>query len=309
MSNQQTKTTQQKIYRTLSDQVIDKNKTDLLLAPIMIVGCPRSGTTWLQKLLLENQNIFGGQESYIYSLFYPAFSSVKDSSNARRVGLSSYWKVEEFNTQMQEVWIRTFLPMLNNKPQATVLLEKTPFHALFIDDILDFLPNTKFIHLIRDSRAVTASFNAASKGWGNYWAPTSTKKSALEWYRLVNKARSSVAAKDSSRYLEVHYEDLLEYPVSELTRILKFMGLSENEEAIRKTIENQSFSKQQKEKGSGLIDSEGMEIKEPSGFFRKGTSDSWKNDLNIVQKLIVWRFTRKLMKECGYNWNGRNRKL
>ncbi len=292
-------------YYTLAHQLINQKKIDILLSPIMIVGSTRSGTSWLQRLLLENENICGGQESYFYSLFNEAFLSVKDNSDARQVGLSSYWEQEEFKQQMQELWLRTFLPTYNKKPEATILLDKTPFHALFIDDIATFLPEAKFIHLIRDSRAVTASLIAAGKGWGNYWASKNTKNSALEWYRHVKIACSSLIAKDKKRYIEVHYEDLLVNPVLEMERIFNFIGLSVEKKGIEASIESQLFSKQKKMGGSGITNSEGAEIKEPKGFFRKGEADSWKQDLNIIQKLIVWRFTRKLMYECGYNWNGR----
>jgi len=178
-----------------------------------------------------------------------------------------------------------------------------------MDDISAFLPNTKFIHLIRDSRSVTASLNAAAKGWGRYWAPKSTKKSALEWYRHVKAARNSRVANNSNIYLEVHYEDLLVEPVEEITKILNFSGLPTDKRVILSAIENQAFSKQKKEDGSGLVNLQGKEIKEPVGFFRKGIADAWKDDLNIFQKIITWRFTRKLMRECGYDWNGRNKEL
>lgn len=302
-------TLNQENYYTLSHQLIDRKKIDTLLSPVMIVGSPRSGTTWLQRLLLENETICGGQESYFYAIFNAAFISVNDTKDERKIGLSPYWELKDFNYQIRELWVRTFLPMLDSKPSARVLLEKTPFHALFMDDITKLLPETKFIHLIRDSRSVTASLNAASKGWGSYWAPKSTKKSALEWYRHVKSARDSDIAQDNQRYLEVHYEDLLSDPKAEISRILTFIGLDTDSDSIRTSIENQAFETQKKKGGTGLTNTKGKEIKEPAGFFRKGSADAWKDDLNIFQKVIVWRFTRKLMKKCGYDWNGRNKRL
>lgn len=296
-------------YYTIEHKRIAPEDVETLLAPVMIVGSPRSGTTWLQRLLLESAQVCGGQESYFYALFNELFVSVKDKSDGRRVGLSTYWGVGEFNLQVCEVWVRTFLPMLKSKPTAAILLEKTPFHALFMDEIIEFLPKTKFIHLIRDSRAVTASLNAASNGWGRYWAPQSTKKSALEWYRHVKAVKNSNIAKNKQAYLEVHYEDLLTDPVEELRKIFIFLEVPIDEKEIVLAVERQAFAKQKKEAGSGLKNSQGKEIKEPEGFFRKGVADAWKKDLNIVQKLITWRFTRKLMKECGYDWSGRNKAL
>jgi len=110
-------------YYTLSHQPLNKSEVNILLAPVMIVGAPRSGTTWLQKLLLENVAICGGQESQFCNVFNNAFLSAMNEKDSRKVGLSAYWEVEDFKWQMRELWARTFLPMLNNKPEATVLLE------------------------------------------------------------------------------------------------------------------------------------------------------------------------------------------
>ncbi|MAX52587.1 MAG: hypothetical protein CMH22_11455 [Methylophaga sp.] len=276
---------------------------ELLLSPMFIVGAPRSGTTWLQNLLLESQYIFGGQESHFYSLFYPAFSSVLDTTDRRGIGLSSYWTHERFNEQMREVWINTFASLC--EPQSRLLLEKTPFHALYIDKITEFLPKSKFIHLIRDSRSVTASLLAASKSWGDYWAPNDTKKAALEWYRHVKYARASKTAEDSSRYMEIHYEDLLSNPLSNLLKIYEFAGLPIDEIELQNSITNQSF-KMNKKDGARIPGKKDIGKKEPEGFLRKGSSEAWRQDLNWYQKAIVWRYTRKLMSEVGYNWQGRS---
>lgn len=277
-------------------------KRDLLLSPLFIVGAPRSGTTWLQNLMLESNYVFGGQESYFYSLFHPAFVSVSDDSDKRRVGLSSYWSEDDFRKQMHEVWINTFKSLCT--PESKLLLEKTPFHALYVDKLADFLPNAKFIHLIRDSRAVTASLIAASKGWGDYWAPKKTKSAALEWYRHVKSAKYCDLINDPSRFMEVHYEDLLAAPVPSIIKIFEFSGLPIDEKEIEQAVLNQSFSKR-KQIGNVIPGVKSDIAREPEGFMRRGTADSWRSDLNFYQKLVVWRYTRKLMKEVGYNWKGR----
>lgn len=279
--------------------------TETLLSPILIVGSPRSGTTWLQKMLLESPSICGGKESYFYSLFYPAFQSVADQDDARRVGLSTYWNKEAFNQQMQAVWINTFKGLLQSKPSATVLLDKTPFHALYLDKLHEFLPQAKFIHLIRDSRSVTASFIAAAKGWGYYWAPKGTKKAALEWYRHVKYAREAKIAANANYYLEIHYEDLMANPIVELKKIMTFCGLECDDYQLSLMVDKNRFENV-KNTGCNLPSSLPSDTKEPEGFFRKGQIDSWKTDLTWYQKIIVWRYTRKLMKQCGYNWHGRS---
>lgn len=281
-----------------------QHNRDALLSPVLIVGCPRSGTTWLQKLLLEHPSICGGQESYFYSLFHPAFESVADRVDARRVGLSTYWSIEDFDEQMRDVWCNTFSSQFEFKPTASILLDKTPFHALYLDKIARFLPQAKFIHLIRDSRSVAASLMDAGKSWGDYWAPTTIREAALEWYRHVKYARNAKIAKDNSRYIEVHYEDLIENPVNEIQVIMDFIGITYNDSQLEHAIQEHKFKKE-KIVGCHLPNSSQTKIEEPAGFLRKGTIDSWKKDLNLYQKAVVWLYTRNLMAECGYTWQGK----
>ena len=287
---------------------LSERHRDVLLSPIFIVGAGRSGTTWLQRLLLELPEVIGGQESTFFYMFNQAFSAVEDNqSDVRKVGLSSYWLENEFDEAMREIWLKTFMPMFAQKPGATVLLEKTPGNALYMDRIARFLPQARFIHLIRDSRAVTASLIAAGKGWGSNWAPGNTKSAALEWWRMVTAARDAGVARDPQRYMEIHYEDLHSDAVAELGRLVSFIGLPASSAELQAAVDAQQFKKQQKSAGTGLVDARGNEIKEPKGFFRKGQVDSWQSDLNFFQKLVTWRYTRKLMQECGYGWSGRLR--
>lgn len=283
---------------------MNENHNRLLLAPLLIVGAPRSGTTWLQKMLLELPSICGGQESYFYSIFYPAFQSVADREDARRVGLSTYWTIDAFNDQMQQLWINTFKPLLEAKPAASLLLDKTPFHALYLDEINKFLPKAKFIHIIRDSRAVSASLIAAAKSWGHYWAPKDTKKAALEWHRHVKYARNAKIAKNPDHYLEIHYEDLMVDPVAGLNKIMDFAGISCTKVQLDSIVNRHRFE-YEKQSNCNLPTSKNTALIEPLGFLRKGRIDAWKSDLGWYQKFVVWRYTRKLMYECGYNWKGR----
>jgi len=285
---------------------LTNDQKEILMAPVFIVGSPRSGTTWLQKMMLENKNIAGGQESEFFLAFNAAINSVKNEYvNPRQVGLSTYWEKGDFYDLLREIWMSTFRDTVSNKPSAKYLLEKTPTHGLHMSEISSVLPKSKFIHIIRDSRSVVASLLAANKGWGWQWAPSSAKTAAIEWWRCVKKAKEIVKTNSKVQYLEVHYEDLLINPVEEIKKIYRFIGITSSASEIEESINAQEIRKQQKCKGTGFRTTLGVELKEPDGFIRKGQSDSWKKDLTIFQKLTVWRYTRKLMRECGYNWSGR----
>lgn len=278
----------------------------ILESPVFIIGAERSGTTWLQRLIIEHSQVTGGQESNFFLIFAQCLGLKSDcNTDSREVGMLHYWLPGELEAEVLVFWNKTFVPLLRKKPSAIKLSEKTPTHALHVDKIAEFLPNAQFIHIIRDSRSVVASLNAARAGWGHYWAPKSTKKAAISWWRFVNAARTSGEKLPADKYYEVYYEDLLNDTYTELSKIYDFIGLKYTQTELDKIIQKQEFQNQKKLAGTGFLDKEGNELKEPKGFFRKGVANSWKSDLNIIQKLIAWRYTRKLMRKCGYNWSGR----
>ncbi len=288
------------------NQSITKEQKDILISPVFIVGSGRSGTTWLQRLLIENPKITGGQESEFFLCFGGAVNSFEFNESAdRKLGLPTYWAEENLMAAILNLWEQTFVSMLEIKPEARILAEKTPSHAFYMDVIRKVLPDAKFIHIIRDSRSVVSSMIAAEKGWGKSWAPNSIKDASIIWWRSVNAAKESAKKMSSDHYIEVHYEDLLENTEYELSKIYDYLKVDCNLGLVKAIVENQDIKKQKAMGGTGFKDFKGKELKEPDGFFRKGQVDSWKEELNIIQKLIVWRYTRKLMRECGYDWSGR----
>lgn len=276
-----------------------------IFSPVLIVGSPRSGTTWLQRTLLQHEHICGGQESNFFLIFIHALQSVKRNNDNRGVGLSYYLSSSQIDNLIRHCWEYTFSEIYEDN-DGKILLEKSPCHAMFLDDIAEVLPNAKFIHIIRDSRAVVASLIAANKTWGAKWAPSKAKEASIMWYSHVSKAKQSETAKVKSKYIEVYYEDLVSSTSHELQRIFDFIGIDYNEKLIDDLINQNTFEFNLKNKNV-FVSKNNHLISEPDGFYRQGTIDGWKKDLGFFQKLIVWRYTRKLMKALGYDFKGTRR--
>lgn len=278
---------------------------DVLMSPLFIVGAGRSGTTWLQRMFLSHPAVIGGQESEFFLALTPAIGSVKDARlNERVVGLSVYWNEQDFYGEIRRLWNKTFRPLSEGVTGVELLVEKTPSHCIHMAAIKDVIPKAKFIHIIRDSRAVVSSSLAASRGWGSYWAPSNAKDAAVSWWGSVMVGRKNGANLNSDEYIEVHYEQLLADPAEELRRLYDFAGLSYDEALINHIVESNCFKKQKASTEAAFVTNQGQRLIEPKGFHRKGTTDSWKKDLSLMEKLIVWRYTRRLMRECGYTWRG-----
>jgi hypothetical protein len=285
---------------------------EVLCSPVLIVGSPRSGTTWVQRLLLSHPAIRGGHESNFFSAFAPVLQTFRrGQSPGRLVGLANYWTEDQLLEEIRSLWCRMMTPFVHqSNGECRLVLEKTPEHSMYMPEISQIVPGVRFIHVIRDSRAVVASMLAAgNEEWAKSWAPVSARDATIWWYRYVNAARRFGRTLPPDKYIEVHYEDLLADPVAGLSRLLQFLGLPLPLERVTEIAGEQSFEKQ-KTMGGTPFDRKGEmagagKIAEPPGFFRSGQADSWRRELTLRQKLTVWRYSRKLMAECGYSWGGR----
>jgi hypothetical protein len=269
-------------------------------APLFIVGAPRSGTTWVQRLLLDHPQVCGGQESHFFPGFaYPMEMFDPMPPGERPVNLSTYWTREAFFEELRGLWRRTMTPIVTAKPTATILVEKTPQHAQYMNRIIDLLPGSRFIHVIRDSRAVVASLLAASRQpWGSRWAPSDALTAARIWKSHVLQASTAGASLGPGRYTTVHFEQLCADPVQHIVRLFAFIGLDVTEQWARISVDAHTLSN---EKVSAAASSE------PPGFYRNGSTESWRKELSFAQKRITWKYTGPLMLQNGYTrdgWNG-----
>lgn len=285
-----------------------------LETPVFIVGAPRSGTTWLQRLLLEDRRVVGGQESHFFCSFGHVVADFdRKRANPRPHGLAAYWRRRDLIEFVRDGWRRTMRAMVEAAPCGALLVEKTPEHTLWMEVIHEVLPLARFIHLVRDSRAVVSSLVAASREpWGEGWAPHSVRDAARRWNQYGAKADHFAETAGRERILIVRYEDLYADPARELARIYRFTGLEVTAEALAPIIERQAFGPQAASGGSPfhfLGDLSGRSAQEPAGFFRSGSPESWKRDLSIWQRWIIWWYTRQRMQRYGYERSGGRRPL
>ena len=111
-------------------------------------------------------------------------------------------------------------------------MEKTPEHVYFVQDILDYLPTVKFIHIVRNPLDVVASMRKATLGLHNEpWSG--------EWtvQFCVKRWKSSVLVnnffRNDSKHLLIRYEDLLQDKVKILSQCCYFIDVAYNPEMLR----------------------------------------------------------------------------
>lgn len=207
---------------------------------VFLVGCPRSGTTLLQSMLMSHSRIesfpetkffahgFGGHRRWVlhetlrgWYLWY----------------LLAHWLVENGYMDWEKVYavpvswskdrmvevFRDTLDHLTNESGKDIWVEKTPRHLHFIDVICDHLPNAKFVHIVRDGRAVVASLHQLARSspekWGTY---RSIDAAIRRWNRSICDAFRYTSG---DTHIMVGYNSLMDVPEETLRRITAFLNV------------------------------------------------------------------------------------
>lgn len=170
---------------------------------------------------------------------------------------------------------------------ATTIVDQTPENVQVWDEILKVFPDAIFLHMIRDPRAVFASYRGAVRAWGDpRHFPTDPEEFANEWRRDVFEARK--IATGTERYVEVRFEDLKRGGSAKLLELMRELGLEADEELAQRALDACSIEKLRKADAG------------PQGFFRKGEADGWKNDLTKGQIRAIEFLLKEPMQELGY---------
>jgi hypothetical protein len=182
------------------------------------------------------------------------------------------------------------------KPKASFILEKTPYHVHTAREILELFPEAYFVHIIRDPRAVVASMLDASRSWGKGWAPRTAVSAAEAWREAVLNGRHIKAL--TSRYTEVSYEGMLAGPESALARVLEMLGLGPDPEFCSQAAKTCAAPNMGKGTWKAWVPKSLESVK--GIMVRKGQADGWRKELSRFQINAVEYVTRDLLSSFGY---------
>lgn len=191
-----------------------------LKKPIFLVGAERSGTTVLRLMLDHHPDISWRNE------FEHAVDRVPDHQGWPDLEKYYDWLETHRIFQASGVTINKDLDypalindfLVQHRDRAGKAIIGATVHRHF-DRLLRIWPDAVFIHILRDGRDVARS--NIGMGWaGNVWIGIEKWIKAEQlWKRL----QSTIPVE---RRIEVTYENLINNPEQELTRICEFLGLS-----------------------------------------------------------------------------------
>ncbi len=205
------------------------------MAPIFVVGAPRSGTTLLRVTLDRHPMVaMWGAESAFFRCLYArraAFGDPADAQNRARI-IRAYLPIRAVRKAGVDAaalerrlmrdgvsWRAFFATMLafdaeaKGKPYGG---EKTPAHAFQVRTLMDWFPGCSILHIVRDPRDMASSMIRMP------WGSRSVLKAAQMW-RSFNHAAAEVSG--AANYLRVSYEALVQQPEATLRGICQHVGL------------------------------------------------------------------------------------
>jgi tetratricopeptide (TPR) repeat protein len=181
--------------------------------PVFIVGFMRSGTTLVEQILAAHPRVYGLGESPDGQIaLQQVITSYPDQ--VRMLGSSDLRRIAEL-----------YLRRISSAAAGAVrIVDKTLSNDLFVGLLHLALPRARFIHVRRDPVDTCLSVFATNLGASYPYA-----NDLFELGRYYRAERELMAHWDSllppSRFLEVHYEDVVADIEGQTRRMLDFCGL------------------------------------------------------------------------------------
>ncbi|MEG3838341.1 MULTISPECIES: sulfotransferase [unclassified Microcoleus] len=204
---------------------------------IFLVGSPRSGTTMLQSLLAAHPEVISFPESkFFHYLLYKKFAGklpgrmeafFKDEINRPEL-LQGFDDSQTVATKVS--WFVGVLDGLAAEQNKSIWLEKTPEHIYFIEDIQRFLPDAKFIHILRNSMDTIASLHEATRNSHDLWGPGWDLNHCIHRWKEAMLISHKYAK--NSNHILVKYEEILDNKVKKLEKLCQFMEIEYDDKML-----------------------------------------------------------------------------
>jgi hypothetical protein len=210
---------------------------------VFITGCPRSGTTMLASILGNGDSCVAAPESHFFIDFIYKYLP-KKSAEAKKADLITFfnnhyrfkqWKIDaskiknlpekitynNYNVIIENT-IKLFAENHSKTPEKELIrVDHTPSNIKFFNIIDELFPESKFIFIIRDPRAIFASIK------GLDWGPNSSLKLSQLWVEYT-AAYFAIQKLHPNRICLVKYEDIVKNAIPQIKKICDFIGIEYN---------------------------------------------------------------------------------
>ncbi|MBB4931113.1 hypothetical protein F4561_001933 [Lipingzhangella halophila] len=205
---------------------------------IIVLGCPRSGTTLLQLMLHAHPRIAIPPETrFVTSVYWhrKRYGDLRNVDNLRALG---EWIVYSKGTRFGDLGLdpEETLAEIVNGPRtlgsalATVFRryarrfdkprwgDKRPAYHHSIDQLARMFPGAQFVNIVRDGRDCVGSLKNMS------WFRQDSYGAMSTWAEAIDNGRAAARKLGPESFYEMRYEQLIGDPEAELSALCDFLG-------------------------------------------------------------------------------------
>jgi len=266
---------------------------------IFIGGCSRSGTTLLGAMLgTHSRSICSPESHFKIELLRPLRGKTDEIAlTAVANRMIKHWRFTLWDVSLdtalidQEADGNSYADLLNwlisqyaaneKKSEADIWVDHTPENVSYADSLISLFPDAKFIHIVRDGRAVAAS--AIPLDWG----PNTIIKAARWWLRMVSFGLAAETLLPSNQIFRIRYEDLITNTDACLQEICHFLEIEYEPEMVQATGFRPPLYTTSQHKSVGQ-------------YPNRRSLDRWKTTLSAREIELFEHQTRNFLTYLGY---------
>ena len=281
---------------------------------LFVVGCERSGTTWVRSILEAHPAaLVPPHESHAWLVAHEGSVAVKsgrgwevvlqrfDAEVGAPAGLHHWIDRPALVRLVGEAadrgggpdaagdWLAAEVLTrwcgVDRQEGARILVEKTPSHVFFAERILRALPAARFVEALRDGRDVCVSMQHRART--KAWVPQTRRSQIQRWVEAVDAGRraASLPAMEG-RWHVVRYESLKVDPATEVASILRFAGLDASPAVVARIVEETRFDR--------------YERTGPDEHRRRGEVGEWRTAFDAADRRLFAELAGATAEAVGY---------
>lgn len=177
------------------------------------------------------------------------------------------------------------------KPESLAWVVKDSTNGHYMDQILHEMPYAKFIHIVRDGRAVLNSWLTTIDPYTKKPMSFDTLNTARSWKKLMI-AVDTFKGKHPESIFELRYEDLVTNAEEEISKIRDYMGIKSEEKTVKKNRAVNYFDKlPEPEKGIHRFVNSDLEI---------SRLNVWEKKLSVPDRRLFEYIAGAVLIKKGY---------
>jgi hypothetical protein len=263
-------------------------------------GAPRSGTTWIQRLLDAHPEVScGGEGFFLNQLAVPLNAMMAARSQALATKNATLFKdtggfplpASADTEHLAGTAILLALQQQMGAKPCRAVGEKTPENVFFFQRLKQLFPGAKFIGVARDPRDVLTSawhlFHKVPAGADEVGAKTKFLKASFPSLAEGARVMLDLARRFPEDSVIVTYEAMVLDPAPLVARMFRLLGVSDDPAIIATCLDRTSFAAATGGRPAGVEDR--------GAFYRKGVVGDWQSTLTpemnrLILQDLGWMF-------------------